>query len=188
MPIEAAESKDADGNDVPVRPSITMMKPTIDFNAAESSNKSSHSQNTTQTSSESEASTDSKRKKGAGKVFWNMATSLKNMVAKRLTSPMKQQKRPSNEANSGAASNKEEGTKFEEVISANSATDNRGNPDIKGPSLKAMPNELDVKQDRLGKFTSFEDQLKQIRLSRDYLESNPKIAEQVILSESARLK
>lgn len=33
------------------------------------------------------------------------------------------------------------------------------------------------------KFDSFHDQLKQIRLSRDFLENNPQIAQQVLLNE-----
>ena len=37
--------------------------------------------------------------------------------------------------------------------------------------------------DKTKKFTNFEDQLKQIRLSKDYLVNNPHLAQQVLFSE-----
>ena len=42
--------------------------------------------------------------------------------------------------------------------------------------------------DNSAKFDAFEDQLKQLRLSSEYMSSNPHIAQQVLLSEGARAR
>ena len=40
------------------------------------------------------------------------------------------------------------------------------------------------KEENMRKFASFEDQLKQIRMSEDYLQNNPDVAEQVQMNEA----
>ena len=77
LPSEASESTDS-GSDHPARASIQMKKPSIDFNAVGTSY-----QNKT---SGAAKDNDSKGKKGAGKMIWGMAASLRTMVTKRFTS------------------------------------------------------------------------------------------------------
>ena len=93
LPSEPAESQDAGNGDVPVRSSITMKKPSIDFNAVGTNvfnKKTSHSQSMDSGDGTNGESGGTGKKKGAGKMLWNMAASLKNMVTKKLTtSPMK---------------------------------------------------------------------------------------------------
>ena len=67
----ATEQENNDEHEnVPVRASITMKKPSVDFNAEKTP---SHPREESK-----------KQKKGAGKMLWSMAASLRNMMTKKL--------------------------------------------------------------------------------------------------------
>jgi len=72
----ATEQEVGDDDSMPVRASIQMKKPSIDFNAI-----APNFLNKISTADVSEQKSTAKAK---GKMFWGLATSLKNMVTRRL--------------------------------------------------------------------------------------------------------
>ena len=106
-------------------------------------------------------------------MFWNMASSLKNMVTKRLA------KKPS------ASTQKEEPASSrldESAIKHQANFEARLDDDINQAN---NGKDGDDSTGQARQFDSFHDQLKQIRLSRDFLENNPHLADNPELLQGA---
>ena len=106
-------------------------------------------------------------------MFWNMASSLKNMVTKRLA------KKPS------ASSQKEEqpSSRLDESAIKHQANFEARLDDEINQAKHGEDGDDSTGQAR--QFDSFHDQLKQIRLSRDFLENNPHLADNPELLQGA---
>ena len=164
----ATEQEDqSNGVNIPVRASIQMKKPSIDFNAM--------GPNFLNKKSESAAEAQQQQKKGAGRMLWSMASSLRKMVTKRLGASQSTAAAPKEDDSlkgEGVPNSLAFAKQFEEAIEQNSVLNNK-------------PIAI---SEATSKFNSFEDQLKQIRLSKEYLENNPDIAQQVLMNEASDTK